>query len=149
MLLCKWCINKRSLTIKTQIFNPPKKRNKIFCIHLFFYINFFLVIFIHRLRWRWPNCFYDIYKEKETLNPILIFSIAYFSDFQDIHVMIFIGFAYLMTFLKKYGYSTSSFNLLVAALVIQWAFLAKGIFQLEDGLIRWVYSFAQFSPFMS
>lgn len=27
------------------------------------------------------------------------------SDFQDIHVMIFIGFGFLMTFLKRYGYS--------------------------------------------
>lgn len=52
--------------------------------------------------------------------------------------MIFIGFAYLMTFLKKYGFSASAFNMLVAALVIQWAFLAKGMFQLEDGLIRYV-----------
>lgn len=50
--------------------------------------------------------------------------------------MIFIGFAYLMTFLKKYGFSASAFNYLVAALTIQWAFLAKGIFQAEDGLIR-------------
>lgn len=50
--------------------------------------------------------------------------------------MIFIGFGYLMTFLKKYAFSASAFNLLVAALVIQWAFLAKGIFQLDNGLIR-------------
>lgn len=50
--------------------------------------------------------------------------------------MIFIGFAFLMTFLKKYGYSASAFNLLVAALVIQWAFLAKGVLKQEDGLIR-------------
>ncbi|XP_055310101.1 ammonium transporter Rh type A isoform X2 [Sitodiplosis mosellana] len=59
-----------------------------------------------------------------------------YPHFQDIHVMIFIGFAYLMTFLKKYGFSASSFNLLVAALTIQWAFLARGIFQLDNGLIR-------------
>lgn len=58
------------------------------------------------------------------------------TDFQDIHVMIFIGFAYLMTFLKKYGFSASGFNLLVAALTIQWAFLARGVFQLDGGLIR-------------
>lgn len=58
------------------------------------------------------------------------------SDFQDVHVMIFIGFGYLMTFLRKYGFSATGFNLLVAALVIQWAFLARGIFQLDNGLIR-------------
>lgn len=54
--------------------------------------------------------------------------------------MIFIGFGYLMTFLKKYGFSSCAFNLLVAALVIQWAFLARGIFQLDNGVIRWVTS---------
>lgn len=50
--------------------------------------------------------------------------------------MIFIGFAYLMAFLKKYGFSASGFNLLVAALVIQWAFITRGCFQIENGLIR-------------
>lgn len=50
--------------------------------------------------------------------------------------MIFVGFAFLMTFLKKYGYSASGFNLLVAALIIQWAFLARGCFNLVDGQIR-------------
>lgn len=66
----------------------------------------------------------------------LISNDSYRADFQDIHVMIFIGFGYLMTFLKKYGFSGSAFNLLVAALTIQWAFLARGIFQLDNGLIR-------------
>lgn len=51
--------------------------------------------------------------------------------------MIFIGFAFLMTFLKKYGFSATGFNLLVAALVIQWAFLARGCFRLDNGLIRY------------
>ena len=31
--------------------------------------------------------------------------------------MIFIGFGFLMTFLKRYGYSATGFNLFVAALV--------------------------------
>lgn len=66
----------------------------------------------------------------------------YFSaDFQDIHVMIFVGFAFLMTFLKKYGYSATGFNLFVAALVVQWAFLARGCFNLSNGYVRWENSF--------
>lgn len=40
--------------------------------------------------------------------------------FQDVNVMIFIGFGFLMTFLKKYGYSAVGINFLLAALVIQW-----------------------------
>ncbi|XP_063709670.1 ammonium transporter Rh type A [Culicoides brevitarsis] len=51
-----------------------------------------------------------------------------YPHFEDIHVMIFIGFGFLMTFLKKYGYSATGFNLWVAALVIQWAILMRGFF---------------------
>lgn len=59
-------------------------------------------------------------------------------DFQDIHVMIFIGFAFLMTFLRRYGFSATGFNLFVGALVIQWAIIARGLFELEHGMIKWV-----------
>lgn len=50
--------------------------------------------------------------------------------------MIFVGFAFLMTFLKKYGYSATGFNLLLGSLMVQWALLSRGIFELEDGKIR-------------
>lgn len=50
--------------------------------------------------------------------------------------MIFVGFAFLMTFLKKYGYSATGFNLFLGALVIQWAFLARGCFHLKEGSIQ-------------
>lgn len=63
---------------------------------------------------------------------------VFFVDFQDIHVMIFVGFAFLMTFLKRYGYSATGFNLFLGALVIQWAIIARGIFELEDGKIKYV-----------
>lgn len=43
--------------------------------------------------------------------------------------MIFIGFGFLMTFLKKYGYSATGFNLWVAALVVQWAMIVRGVFE--------------------
>uniref|UniRef100_A0A182I056 Ammonium transporter AmtB-like domain-containing protein n=1 Tax=Anopheles arabiensis TaxID=7173 RepID=A0A182I056_ANOAR len=55
--------------------------------------------------------------------------------FQDIHVMIFAGFAFLMTFLKRYGFSASGLNLLVAALVVQWAIIMRGCYEMEDGII--------------
>lgn len=47
--------------------------------------------------------------------------------FQDVHVMIFIGFGFLMTFLKRYGYGAVSINMLISAFVIQWAFIVRGI----------------------
>ena len=48
--------------------------------------------------------------------------------YKDIHIMIFIGFGFLMTFLKKYGYGSVGFNLLLAAIAIQWAALLEGFF---------------------
>nr|SBU87553.1 Rh 50 glycoprotein [Homo sapiens] len=49
--------------------------------------------------------------------------------FQDVHVMIFVGFGFLMTFLKKYGFSSVGINLLVAALGLQWGTIVQGILQ--------------------
>lgn len=46
--------------------------------------------------------------------------------FQDVHLMIFIGFGFLMTFLRKYGYSAVTYNLIIACVVIQWAILFRG-----------------------
>ncbi len=43
--------------------------------------------------------------------------------FQDVHVMMFVGFGFLMTFLKRYGFSSVGLNLMLGAFVIQWAML--------------------------
>merc|ERR1719510_1446345 len=48
--------------------------------------------------------------------------------FQDVHVMIFIGFGFLMTFLKRYGLSAVSLNMLISAFAIQWTILVSGFF---------------------
>ena len=40
--------------------------------------------------------------------------------------MIFIGFGFLMTFLKKYGLSAVSLNFMIAAICIQWHILVSG-----------------------
>ncbi|XP_029984041.1 ammonium transporter Rh type A isoform X1 [Sphaeramia orbicularis] len=56
--------------------------------------------------------------------------------FQDVHVMIFIGFGFLMTFLKRYGFSSVGINLLLAAFGLQWGLLMQGIWHLEDGKIK-------------
>jgi ammonium transporter Rh len=46
----------------------------------------------------------------------------------DVHSMMFIGFGFLMTFLKRYGYSSVGFNFLIAAYVLEWAILVRGWF---------------------
>ncbi|XP_036772040.1 ammonium transporter Rh type A [Manis pentadactyla] len=47
--------------------------------------------------------------------------------FQDVHIMIFVGFGFLMTFLKNYGFSSVGINLFVAALGLQWGTIIQGI----------------------
>ena len=63
-------------------------------------------------------------------NPLL------FSAFQDVHVMIFIGFGFLMTFLKKYGLSAVSLNMMISVICLQWATLVIGWFHLHNGKIH-------------
>uniref|UniRef100_A0A673JVS7 Rh blood group, D antigen n=1 Tax=Sinocyclocheilus rhinocerous TaxID=307959 RepID=A0A673JVS7_9TELE len=48
------------------------------------------------------------------------------TEFQDIQVMIFMGFGFLATFLLRYGFSGSGFSVLLAAMAIQWAVLMNG-----------------------
>lgn len=49
--------------------------------------------------------------------------------FQDVHVMIFVGFGFLMTFLRRHGYSSVGFNLMIAAFAAQWATITTGLFE--------------------
>lgn len=51
-----------------------------------------------------------------------------YAQFQDIHVMIFIGFGMLMLFLRKYAYSAISYNMMLSVIVIQWHILVNGFF---------------------
>ncbi len=52
--------------------------------------------------------------------------------FQDVHVMIFVGFGFLMTFLKRYSFGGVGFNFLIAAFGLQWALLMQGWFHSLD-----------------
>lgn len=55
-------------------------------------------------------------------------SISLSPGFQDVHVMIFVGFGFLMTFLKRYSFGGVGFNFLIAAFGLQWALLMQGWF---------------------
>ncbi|XP_053350962.1 ammonium transporter Rh type B [Clarias gariepinus] len=60
-----------------------------------------------------------------------------YPSFQDVHVMIFIGFGFLMTFLQRYGFSSVGFNFLIAAFSLQWATLMQGFFHgMHNGKIH-------------
>ena len=46
--------------------------------------------------------------------------------------MIFIGFGFLMTFLKKYSYSAVGFNMMISAIGIQWSMLIYGWLHMSE-----------------
>ena len=43
----------------------------------------------------------------------------YYPVFQDVHVMIFIGFGFLMVFLKTHSWTSVGFNFLIASWALQ------------------------------
>lgn len=61
-----------------------------------------------------------------------VLTVRFLSVYQDVHVMIFVGFGFLMTFLRKYGYSAVGYNLLIAAIAIQWSVICRGIFTHDE-----------------
>jgi len=63
----------------------------------------------------------DVDKERE-------FALIY-PLYQDVHVMIFIGFGFLMVFLRKHGYTSVGVTFLVAAFVLQEYQLVRGFWE--------------------
>uniref|UniRef100_A0A3Q1J5P7 Ammonium transporter AmtB-like domain-containing protein n=1 Tax=Anabas testudineus TaxID=64144 RepID=A0A3Q1J5P7_ANATE len=55
-----------------------------------------------------------------------------YPSFQDVHVMIYVGFGFLMTFLKRYSFGGVGFNFLISAFGFQWALLMQGWFHSLD-----------------
>ncbi|XP_024130055.1 rh blood group, D antigen isoform X2 [Oryzias melastigma] len=50
-----------------------------------------------------------------------------YAEFQDVNVMVVLGFGFLCTFLVRHGFSSSGFNLFVATIATQWALILMGI----------------------
>ena len=67
---------------------------------------------------------------------------AYYPFFQDVNVMIFVGFGFLMTFLHKYGFSSVGYNFVLAAFSVQIAVLFSGLWEriYEDIYICLLYT---------
>lgn len=51
---------------------------------------------------------------------------ATYPNFMDVNGMIFVGFGFLMTFLKNYGFGAVGLNLMISAVCIQWAAIVRG-----------------------
>ena len=59
----------------------------------------------------------------------LFFFVNHLKVFSDLHSITLLGFGFLMTFLKRYGYSSVGFNLLLVAFAVQWALILRGWFE--------------------
>ena len=44
----------------------------------------------------------------------------------DIQVMLFVGFGFLMTFLRRFGYSAVCFTMLVIAVCVEYVIIVRG-----------------------
>ncbi|XP_054855267.1 RH-like protein [Eublepharis macularius] len=63
--------------------------------------------------------------------------LAIYPAFQDVNVMVFFGFGFLLAFLRRYGFSSTGFGLLLAALGAQWAVIVDGfLFHFSDGKVK-------------
>eukprot|EP00045_Choanoeca_perplexa_P008934 m.84290 g.84290 ORF g.84290 m.84290 type:complete len:482 (-) comp14682_c0_seq4:146-1591(-) len=45
----------------------------------------------------------------------------FYPFYQDVHVMVYVGFGFLMTFLYRYGFSAVGYNMLLSAVALQWS----------------------------
>ncbi|XP_072754718.1 rhesus blood group-associated glycoprotein Rh50 isoform X2 [Anoplolepis gracilipes] len=60
-------------------------------------------------------------------------SLRIYPMYQDIHVMIWIGFGFLMTFLKRYSLSAVGLTFLVGAILVQVALICDGVMKMKLG----------------
>ncbi|XP_024070857.2 ammonium transporter Rh type A [Terrapene carolina triunguis] len=79
---------------------------------------------------------FGIFVRYENNQPIKKDKLLLYPFFQDVHVMIFVGFGFLMTFLKKYGFSSVGINMLIAALGLQWGTLMQGFWHMKEQKIN-------------
>ena len=50
----------------------------------------------------------------------------------DIHMMLIGGFGFLMTFLKRYGFSSLGLTFIVVTVTTEWAILLRGFTHMDD-----------------
>lgn len=51
----------------------------------------------------------------------------YYAFFQDVHIMIFVGFGFLMTFLRSYSFGAVALNFIIGSFALQMGMLATGV----------------------
>ncbi|XP_043916024.1 ammonium transporter Rh type A-like [Protopterus annectens] len=70
----------------------------------------------------------------ESRDDILKKKINTYPEFQDVHVILFLGFGFTVAFLRQYGFSSMGFCFLIAAFGVQWSLLMDGFLLHLNGL---------------
>jgi len=87
--------------------------NKIFSITSGFIQLSFIIVF----------AFLFTYKDASADSDDIARITRFYAMFQDVHVMIFVGFGFLMTYLKSHGFSSVGLNFFIGTLVLQFAMI--------------------------
>ncbi|NXP45672.1 RHD protein, partial [Heliornis fulica] len=66
--------------------------------------------------------FYFLFSDYNELRSIISYPV-----FQDVSHMVIFGFGFFLTFLKRYGFSSTGFNLLIVVLGVQCSMLTEGV----------------------
>ncbi|KAM0735160.1 Ammonium transporter Rh type B-B [Formica fusca] len=103
-------------------------------------IEIILIVLIGSMMTYGPEANYNLLKNhtgtidknKQTKKPDED-SLRIYPMYQDVHVMIWIGFGFLMTFLKRYSQSAVGLTFLVGAILVQVALICNGVTQVKLG----------------
>lgn len=118
-----------------------------YCWALISAYSYTLAVFFFRGRWRQLSPKNSTHQQLCVVQECSVFkAFHYFSlaEFQDVNVMVILGFGFLWTFLVRYGFSGAGFNLLVAVVATQCAVILNGIDswyyrgKIRINLRRWV-----------
>jgi ammonium transporter Rh len=50
----------------------------------------------------------------------------------DVHMMLFGGFGFLMTFLKRHGFSAIALTMMITVVVTEWSILCAGFTRMDS-----------------
>jgi hypothetical protein len=77
------------------------------------------------------TCEYPEYDDNTSIVGFPLRSSNYYTFYNNIALMVFIGFGFLGASFKKYGFSAIGYTFSIAAFSIQWSILTLGFFQQE------------------
>ena len=62
----------------------------------------------------------------------------------DVHMMLFGGFGFLMTFLKRHGYSAVALTMMITVVVTEWAILVAGFIRIDTATFSFGITFERY-----